>query len=263
VSASPTTLGSSDVHVWVRDTERLDRAALEAMSTVLSPDERARRDRLLVEHARREFIGAHHLVRQALSRYANVAPDAWAFDAEPRGKPFIRHPIVEAPADRLTFNLSHARGFVACAIARGRTIGVDVERSDRLSDTEPLARRFFSAVEYDAMAALDADARHARFTLLWTLKEAFLKAIGDGLTRPLSETTFELGRDGAIGFTTAIALEPAEWWFAIYRPRSDVFMSVAAHVPGRTGVRVLARSDDAADRPLEPVAWTHPSFVRL
>jgi 4'-phosphopantetheinyl transferase len=264
VSASPTPLGPGDIHLWFRETEALDAPALDAMSEVLSTDERARRDRFLGEHGRRDFVAAHHLLRHALSRYAEVPPQRWAFDAEVHGKPFIAHPPDEAAPDGLTFNLSHARGFVACAIARGLVLGVDAERSDRLSDTEPLARRFFSSVEYDAMAALDAGARHARFTMLWTLKEAFLKAIGDGLTRPLSESTFELGHDGAIRFTTAIRLEPAEWSFAVYRPRHDVFMSVAAHMPAGTLVRVLARSGDAADRPpLEPVAWSRSSSIQL
>src|SRR6185503_1727872 len=85
----------------------------------------------------------------------------------------------------LEFNLSHSGALALVAAARGRPVGVDVERHRPGVETLEIAARFFTPRELGALRALDADGRVAGFFLCWTRKEAYVKARGEGLTVPL------------------------------------------------------------------------------
>ncbi|MCK6551033.1 4'-phosphopantetheinyl transferase superfamily protein, partial [Myxococcota bacterium] len=113
----------------------------------------------------------------------------------PLGRPFLAAPR------GLDLSVAHTDGLVVCAVARGATIGVDVEARARPAKLE-LAATFFSPAEQVALAALPAVEQPARFRVLWTLKEAFVKALGLGLAVPLDQFTFT--HDGA-RWTIAIA----------------------------------------------------------
>ena len=97
------------------------------------------------------------------------------------------------PASELRFNLSHADDFALLALALGRAVGVDVEPADRRVDLEPIAERFFAPAERAALFALPPTARLAGFLELWTRKEAYLKARGDGLRADLAAFAATLG----------------------------------------------------------------------
>jgi 4'-phosphopantetheinyl transferase len=85
----------------------------------------------------------------------------------------------------LRFNVSHAAGLAVFAFARGRELGVDVEAVRELPDADQIAARFFSGHEREAYRALDVRDRPLGFFNCWTRKEAFIKALGDGLHYPL------------------------------------------------------------------------------
>lgn len=92
----------------------------------------------------------------------------------------------------LTFNLSHARGIVACAIAPGREVGVDIERADSTVDWSPVVERYFTRAEIVQLDQCPPPDRAARFAELWTLKEAHMKATGSGLSELMSSFGFDL-----------------------------------------------------------------------
>src|SRR5207244_10970206 len=121
-----------DVHIWFRQTASPSAAVLRAARATLSSDERAHCDRLRQPEDRRDYAFAHHLLRTSLSRYHPVLPVDWEFDANGFGKPCLR-PSSALPHPP-SFNLSHTRGVVACAIATALPVGVDVERLDRPID---------------------------------------------------------------------------------------------------------------------------------
>ena len=83
--------------------------------------------------------------------------------------------------------MSHSGGIALYAFARRREIGVDVEQIRSDFDIEPIARRFFSVLEQQQLAALPEDSRVEAFFRCWTRKEAYIKAVGDGLSLPLSQ----------------------------------------------------------------------------
>jgi 4'-phosphopantetheinyl transferase len=154
----------------------------------LAPDEEKRRARYLFEHSRLEYLMTRALVRSTLSRYAPVAPEAWTFVANEHGRPAI----AAAEHAWLHFNLSNTHGLIACAVARDLEVGVDVEDTERNTETVSIADRFFSAREVAALRALPEALQRGRFFDYWTLKEAYIKARGMGLAIPLDQFSFLL-----------------------------------------------------------------------
>jgi 4'-phosphopantetheinyl transferase len=93
----------------------------------------------------------------------------------------------------LVFNVSHSHGIALYAITREREVGVDVEYVRHDMAGESIAERFFSAQEVARLRALPAEAQPLAFFNCWTRKEAFIKAIGEGLSFPLDQ--FEVSLD--------------------------------------------------------------------
>ena len=137
-----TTLAPCQVDVWYRVTDPLDEADVAESIAVLSPDERSRHSRFVFARDRRDYAAAHALLRQSLSRYADITPIRWRF--REGGKPSL---VVDDGAPSLSFNLSHTHGIVACAISGGSDVGIDVEAVAREVD-EGVAERVFSETEY-------------------------------------------------------------------------------------------------------------------
>ena len=135
------------------------------------------------------------LVRRMLSYYTGVSPDAWNFGRSEYGKPFVQSPPEFAS---LQFNFSHTPGMMVCIVSRVGGVGIDVEDTSRASDAdvEELIQNALSPVEQARLFRLDPDARRRAFHELWVLKEAFLKARGEGLNIEPSELTIELDIDG-------------------------------------------------------------------
>jgi 4'-phosphopantetheinyl transferase len=203
-------LADDDVCVWLAETAAWNAPEdRQRLMRLISEDERARFQRFHFDQDRLAFLVAHGLVRMALSRSAPVAPVEWTFSADSYGKPSIA-----APASTLSFSLSHTRGLVACAITRNRPLGVDVEDASRPAPLE-IAERYFGPGERRDIFATDPDQRTRRFFEYWTLKEAYVKACGLGLSLPLDR--FEFRRDAAGSWRIAFAPppldDPAAWWF--------------------------------------------------
>jgi 4'-phosphopantetheinyl transferase len=188
--------------------------ALASDAALLDPAECARRDRLMFARDRRDFVTAHALVRRTLSRYRSVAEADWAFEAGPYGKPSIAEPLRGNPP--LVFNLSHSHGIVACAVAMGVELGIDVESVDHSGDDLTLAERYFARSEVAGLMAQPAGNRRTRFIELWVLKEAYIKAVGRGLSHPLASFAFELTDDGGLHFEGPPAERAERWHFAMF-----------------------------------------------
>jgi 4'-phosphopantetheinyl transferase len=166
---------------------------------VLDADEQARAARLRFDADRLSYRAAHVLLRCALTRQLSLAPAQWRFCRGPHGRPEIDTAALPS-AMGLRFNLSHSREVVCCAITRAGSVGVDVECRRPIRDRAALAERFFTAEEAAAIAASRHDgeaAEEARFYAIWTLKEAYVKARGLGISMGLDQFAFRLD-DGAM-----------------------------------------------------------------
>jgi 4'-phosphopantetheinyl transferase len=168
-------LRPGEVHVVEVDLD----AAYKSDVNVLDRQERERADRFIFERDRRRFVGAHVSLRVTLGAYLNQTPESLRFTTNTHGKP----QIAERPVD-LRFNLSHAGDRALVAVSLDHDVGVDIEQH-RPVEVLQLAQRFFSRSEIDAITSLPPTEREAAFFRCWTRKEAFIKALGVGLSFPL------------------------------------------------------------------------------
>ena len=168
---------SSDV--LDRDADALSRAL-----AWLTDAERERYERFRADADRRMFLVGRVMARALVGAALGAAPEAWQWRDSARGRPEIA-----APETALQFNLSHSAGLVACALSTGRAVGIDVEHLARRPVDHNLVRRYCSPAEAEDIDAR-GDAWLPRFLHYWTLKEAYLKARGLGVSVPLAEIEF-------------------------------------------------------------------------
>ena len=161
---------------------RLDVApeAADELAACLSEDERRRAHRFHFERDRRRYMVARGRLRHLLASRLNVSPRDVELAYGSGGKPRLAR-----PAELLTFNVSHAGDVAAVAFSHGLEVGIDIEAVRELPDADQVAARFFSRRENEVYLALDPSDKPAGFFNCWTRKEAFIKAIGDGLSYPL------------------------------------------------------------------------------
>lgn len=178
-----TTLADDEIAVWWMATDAVGPADLHKWLAILDEEERERADRFHFSIDRREFIAAHALLRFMLSSCLNWPAHLWRFTSDVDGKPriFSHNGSHERP-----FSLSHTRGLVAAAVATRGVVGVDVERIDPRKADFAMAEEYFAPAEVQLLRAVPVSERNLCFFRLWTLKEAYLKAIGTGLGTPLN-----------------------------------------------------------------------------
>jgi phosphopantetheinyl transferase len=234
------THAADDVHVRYRFTDPLDEATVRAAMSLLSDEERTRHDRFRARRDRDEYAVAHALLRTTLSMVGDRPPAAWRFTAGPQGKPAIASAVAN---EGLAFNLSHTRGLVACAVSRGIDVGIDVEAVTRAIDWRPIAARYFSPEEVAEIDRVDPPAQAIRFFEIWTLKEAFIKAVGTGLSQPLKAMTFSLEPREPVGFVPPAGVSASLWHFGLYAPAASHRLAVAVS-DGTPRVRRIHVQDD-------------------
>jgi 4'-phosphopantetheinyl transferase len=205
------TIRPDEVHLLVTRPEICERAGqLSAYLDLLDEGERSRLDRLVRDTSKKEFLVTRALCRVALSQYVSKHPRAWRFEQNEYGRPFL----APSQAPSLGFNLSNTDGLVACAVSRHHVLGVDVECRARQGDIAGMARHFFCAAEQSYVLQAEGSIRTERFVELWTLKEAFIKALGIGLSLPLDSFAFQTtGRSPTVSFLDRALGHPTSWRF--------------------------------------------------
>jgi 4'-phosphopantetheinyl transferase len=222
------------IDVWYRITERLSDAEVERAFELLSLDERARFDRFVIRRDRRDFAAAHALLRSALATHSGLLPSSLIFLNDCRGKPFLA-----SGQPKYEFNIAHTTGLVACALTKTGNVGIDVESVDRVVNSEEIALRYFSEREVLALRECKGVEHRTRFIELWTLKEAYLKAIGTGLSDRLNDFSFELIGSSGLRFNSLSGTGHANWHFALFAPSEGHRMAVAIHSERKVAYRVM------------------------
>lgn len=184
------TLGPTDVHVWRAGLVQPDNARHELVH-ILSADERKRMSGFRHERDRQRFAVAHGILRALLSAYVQIPPADLQLLSGAHGKPYLGD---LHGGENARFSMAHSGDSALFAFARDREVGVDLEEIDGRSIDPFLAERFFAHGEQRSILARPRIERPLAMVRLWTLKEAYLKAVGVGLSQPLD--SFEVCLDG-------------------------------------------------------------------
>ena len=183
-------LPEDEIHIWQVDLANVDIEALtkQALSW-MKTNEVIRYERLIQLRHRLEFLLGNWLTRICLSEYSGLPMGDWQFSHNAYGKP---RPSDGLGAQAPYFNLSHSHGRAVLALSRTPQLGVDIEFAGRERRVSRIAHRYFAEREAQGLLALSGLAQQQRFYELWSLKEAYMKARGLGLTIPLGSFAYEL-----------------------------------------------------------------------
>ncbi|WP_271253861.1 4'-phosphopantetheinyl transferase family protein [Pseudanabaena sp. Chao 1811] len=202
---------------------RLDISEIECdrLWKLLSEDERSRADRFKRENLRRNFVAARGNLRIILAQWLGCKPKAIQFSYSDRGKPYLQN------SKGIYFNLAHSQDFAIYVVSSDREVGIDLEYINPQCDIEGIAQRYFSPSEYEVIKGLgDRDPSLAvqAFYQAWTLKEAYGKATGQGITNILEGLDVSPLLETAIGTT----LQIGDWNLKLLSTELELGISYAA-----------------------------------
>jgi 4'-phosphopantetheinyl transferase len=228
------------VHVWLVSLAPPN-LILDSFVGFLSPDEKSRACQFRNGSLRDAFILVRGTLRKLLGRYLDIQPAKVDFVYGPNGKPQL------GIHERLRFNVSHSDSLAAFAFTSNCEIGIDIEQIRPLSEMQDLANQLFSAEEASELMSLPDSQREPAFYLGWTRKEAYLKAIGEGLSRPLNSFRIEFdsehfGRPIPFG----VEMPALELWTIVDLTISPGFAGSLAYSDAKRPVRVTYVADPAA-----------------
>lgn len=223
----------NQVSIWCVEYSKINnKKVLDLCLGYLSNDEKNKLLLLVSPGAREQYLISRALVRVVLSLYSRgIAPKKWEFSHNKYGRPFVSNTEYR----HLKFNLSHTKGLVTLAVAFQYDIGIDVERITNTNKFMEIAHRNFSAKEYIQLKNLPQEAQLTQFYRLWTLKEAYIKACGVGLTIPLNHFnyTFSENDDISITFHPDRKDSPELWqfWLPYYSSKYLIGIALKASLP--------------------------------
>jgi 4'-phosphopantetheinyl transferase len=200
-----------EVHIWTA-VEGSHGILAPELEKTLSPDERSSAGSFLLTRHRTAYIFAHAVLRDVLSLYVERAPEEILFIRDSFGKPFLGGDGAKIP---LLFNLSHSGSMVLVAVAAGRQIGADLEQIRPLHFA-CIAEANFTPEERSFISGHAPERQERAFFQCWTRKEAYIKAVGKGLSIPLNtfDTCIAAGQPGRQLPRTAEAPDVTSWFLA-------------------------------------------------
>jgi 4'-phosphopantetheinyl transferase len=247
------------VDVWIAFINNIhNERVLRAYEEMLDLEERRRHASFHFENDRHRYLVTRALVRTTLSRYAERTPADWSFSRTDYGKPHVANGASDVQG--LSFNVSHAGNLAALAIAWNRSVGIDVENvAGRRSAVFDIAKRYFSGIEAAALSAQPRGRRHDRFFEYWTLKEAYIKARGMGLSIPLNRFTMLID-DASVALLTAPGVDhdAARWHFWQLRCSADYVVAICAECPND-----CCAAPQLSCREVVPLESEQPSDITL
>ena len=216
---------SREAHVWWIDPESVhDPDTLQSCRKLLDHDERGKLERFMHASDRHHYMVAHTLLRQTLSRYADIAPANWRFVHGAHGRPEISPDL----GTRLRFNLTHTPGLCVCIVTLDDDCGIDAEKLRQRCNPLGVARRMFSESEYDALTHHEGRNFLEYFYEHWTLREAYVKARGIGISFPTRQLCFTThGEKVSVEFDDTVDDCNKNWHFQLIRPNSTHIVALA------------------------------------
>ncbi len=165
---------------------------MRQLRSLLDDEEQARVDRYRFDYLQRRGTVRRGRLRQLVAAYAGLDPTAVRFAYGEKGKPVLANGCQEPGVSALQFNLTDSQDLAVYAFTRGLELGVDAEMLRPMPDADNIAKSFFAATERDALRRVSAEEKANAFFHCWTRKEAYIKAIGEGLSEPLDRFSVTL-----------------------------------------------------------------------
>ncbi|QUS60114.1 4'-phosphopantetheinyl transferase superfamily protein [Synechocystis sp. PCC 7339] len=166
--------------IWLCPT---DRPLIPGYQALLSSEEMARGERYQRPQDKQRFLTMRLALRILLARHLNCLPQQLQFTYGPQGKPELVSRELRSP----WFNVAHSSNYGLIGLSTEGEIGVDLQIMVPKAHGLKLARRFFSLQETEQLENLPPEERIKLFYQLWTAKEAFLKATGQGISGGLHQ----------------------------------------------------------------------------
>jgi 4'-phosphopantetheinyl transferase len=215
---SPTlnvTPGANEVHVWCVELDQPS-SVIEALSGILSSDERTRASQFKYQHLRGRYIAGRATLRRLLGQALECDPARLEFKYNAHGKP----ELADRHGQRMHFNVSHSDHLALIDITPTSPIGVDLEQVRAVRYDLQIAHRFFTARESADLEALPEAERIAAFFSLWARKEAWLKAKGVGIAEFLNrvQVSFLPGEAARVLHVAEEPEEAKEWTLVELNP---------------------------------------------
>ena len=221
LASQPHTLIGEEIHIWYANLSTIAFDE-EAFCKLLSTDEIGRMQRFHFQGDRRNFLFCRGMLRILLASYLGASPAELLFAYSGHGKPSLATSL-----GTVEFNLSHSNGNLLLAITQRRKIGVDIECLTRDVNVLEISQRFFSPTESGAIENLPPAARHRAFFSCWTRKEAFVKALGEGLSCPLDSFDVSIMPDEeSVGLVTRSGIQ-GQWVLHSFNQWRDCAAAIA------------------------------------
>jgi 4'-phosphopantetheinyl transferase len=241
-----------EAHIWTAIPESVrapeDIARLRA---TLSGEERERMQRLQNAEDAHRYLVSHAMLRQVLSRYVAIAPHQWRFRYGPHGRPELAGPATTP----LRFNLTHTTGLAACIVSTHHACGIDAEQLRERHRPLRVARRMFSDREYAELEPLTGRHFLEYFYSRWTLREAYVKAVGIGISFPTRTLDFSIDAKGSatIDLPPEVGRDGRDWRLQLFRPTGDHLLAIALQWPPGASVSMALGRLDESGRHHDPV----------
>jgi len=187
-------LSGSDVHIWLFSLD-MKSDLLNTSLLTLSADEQDRAKKFKFDIDRDRYVTGRFFLRQCLSRYLQIPSNVLRFNYGPTGKPALKKEFNE---DGIEFNLAHSDNLALLAITKAGVIGADIELLRPIPNMVELIKEFSSFEEFKIFQTLPTEYRVDAFFRLWTRKEAFLKATGDGIGHLLRKISMSFSQNEQI-----------------------------------------------------------------
>jgi 4'-phosphopantetheinyl transferase len=223
-------LAADVVHVWQAQLDA-SRPLVARLETMLDDGERERANRFHFPRDGQRYIVGRGRLRLLLGDYLGVDPAKVSLRSTSSGKPEL---IGEHGQSGVRFNVAHSDGLILYAVVRSRDVGVDVERVRPDLEWDDLAARYFAPCEVAELMALPADEQRRAFFVCWTRKEAYVKALGCGLSVPLDRFAVTLAPDwpAAIVHTDHDPAQHSRWELRELSPAPGYVGTVAVEGHG-------------------------------
>ncbi|MEU8894017.1 4'-phosphopantetheinyl transferase superfamily protein [Streptomyces sp. NPDC048442] len=256
----------SAVQVWVCSNEDLPMEFAETLASHwLDEGERHTAGRFIFDRDREQYLVAHTFVRRILGLELGIPEAELSIGRTEKGRPFLDGADTLARRSRVRpdFNLSHTRGVNVVAVGHGRRVGIDVERVDRTSRSRlDLFSGVFSEREQRWLGALPEERRPYALLRLWTLKEAYTKARGLGMSLPFDSFDFTLSAErGVLEFRPPPCDESGLWRFVELQPSPRSLVALAIDVSGGLPARKIEIRHGFPWKQPEPVLVTLPQSL--